>query len=135
MSKIYNKLQTKKSRRDNTLLTVDVNLRTEKVPPPLTSPEGTTLWKLKMSKLKIIREIKMDKFYRRMRLLSGAEAYHRRLLSRSVYPNHDTSTALSTGFDKINKILKINHLYNPENLNKIKVQTNNYKQLIKHQTL
>jgi len=71
-----------------------------------------------MSKLKIIREIKMDKFYRRMRLLSGAEAYHRRLLSRSVYPNHDTSTALSTGFDKINKILKINHLYNPENLNK-----------------
>jgi len=45
MNKIHNRLQ-KKSRRDDTLLTVDVNLRTEKAPPPPTSPEGTTLWEL-----------------------------------------------------------------------------------------
>jgi len=48
MSKIHNKLQTKKSRRDDTLLTVDVNLRTEKNSPSLISPEGTTHWGLRI---------------------------------------------------------------------------------------
>ena len=65
MSNIHNRLQTEKFHRrllseaeaDDTLLTVDVNLRTEKAPPPLTSPEGdalslpkwTTLWELKIN--------------------------------------------------------------------------------------
>jgi len=55
MSKTHNRLQKKSRRRllsraeaDGTLLTVDVNLRTEKVPPSLTSPAGTTLWELRI---------------------------------------------------------------------------------------
>jgi len=62
------------------------------------------------------KKIKIDKFYRRMRLLSGAEAYRRRHLSQNIYLNHD--------FDKINRIAKmdLNNLENPENLNKIVVQ-------------
>ena len=40
------------SRRDNTLLTVDFNLRTKNTPRSLQSPAGTTQWEDKVSSLR-----------------------------------------------------------------------------------